>query len=205
MFLRSNTKKRAAKADGKPQGDIQLTCLESLIRTPVKKVDESIQTQCNVRDICCQTMTPKLSESSAPQGDRFKTPDRRMLEPSFVSTCVQTNLTHAQNERVSRLFRTPEIFTPKMTMRSPILPHCNKDAAEVIGRDRDRNLRLLQISHQKLSEMYRDVLPAQIKQRATERQVDCFNLTMFSYDLQYMYNKYAHSVTSVGDVEAVKF
>jgi hypothetical protein len=102
-------------------------------------------------------------------GDRFKTPDRRTIEPVFVSTCVQTNLTYAQNERVSRLLRTPEIFTPKMTLRSPAMALGERQTAEVIGRDKNRNMKHLQISHSKLNEMYRDVLPVHIKQRATER------------------------------------
>ena len=42
--------------------------------------------------------------------------------------------------------------------------------------------------------MYRDVLPAHIKQKCADRQVEAFNLLLFSYDLQYIYDKYADSV-----------
>ena len=42
--------------------------------------------------------------------------------------------------------------------------------------------------------MYKDILPAKIKQEANERQIDAFYLFLFSYDLQFIYKKYSRMI-----------
>ncbi len=145
----------------------------------------------------------------------FVTPERKK-HPVFVCHATQTILSLQQDERVSRLIRTPEIFTPQMTLRQSsiqkrthgdhlfVKDECS-DIARVIGRDSHDNLNYLEVSHKKLNELYRDILPDRLKTHFSDRQVDAFHLYLFSSDLQYIYQKYASSVECVGDVQVVRF
>lgn len=53
--------------------------------------------------------------------------------------------------------------------------------------------------------MYRDILPFRYAETLSQRQIDAFQLYLFSYDLQFIYQKYASTVKCIGDVKVVRF
>lgn len=139
-----------------------LICSEMFGKSNLSFDSKSIQTnQFQVRDAQMQTSPQQQQINSS----RFLTPNRAG-NSGLGSNSTQTILTGYQRERISRLLKTPEIFTPKITYRSPTQrftfpkPAINCDErAQIIGRDEYHNLHHLEISHKKLDEMYRDILP----------------------------------------------
>lgn len=166
-----------------------LICCELFGNQP-KQQTKSIQTSSSLmRDAQMQTSP----EQQPLYSSRFRTPERK-VNAGFVSGCQKLFPVEQQEERIQRLLQTPELFTPKMIYRSPpeqvtvprLQTQCS-DKAQIIGRDQYQNLHHLEISHKKLDEMYKDILPSLFAQMLSKRQIDAFQLYLFSYDLQFIY------------------